>query len=135
MKCPDCNEKIGPSTSATWCPYCGKIFPMTPGSSVIAPPPVGRKLALPLLILLFSPAILSMLLVIFHSPLLSIFCIFTGSPIAGSIAGIILSRKTAKNTVERIVLAVVIAVGLTIACLISCFPSCALVEGRHITGG
>lgn len=136
MNCPHCQEKIAPDYSATGCPYCGMNFSAPPILSAKTQAPVAAKIKMrPLLVLLFSPATLTMILALFQSPELTGLGIFIGCPLAGSIAGIVLARKAARNSVERIVLAVVLTGALTMACLVSCFPGCALVMGRHITGG
>jgi len=104
--------------------------------------PFGKRDLLPVKIkwlvffaVLLGPAISTMLIASFKSPNLTSLWVLAGSPIAGIVSGVMLSRACSRNVGVRVLLALVFAFVLSAFCLISCFFSCGLAGGGGIKFG
>jgi hypothetical protein len=84
---------------------------------------------------LFAPALLTILVALFQSSSATVVCIMCGSPVAGIIAGVILSRLNARNAGLRMLLVLFYAFVFSMFCLFSCFFGCALAGGGGVRIG
>lgn len=88
-----------------------------------------------LIAVLFAPALLTMLVALLKSPNATIACVLGTSPVAGIVAGILLSRLKAGSLGLRILLTILYAIVISIFCLISCFFGCELAGGGGVRIG
>jgi hypothetical protein len=135
MNCPNCKEILPPDYSAAWCPFCGKNL-------AVAKNDLDKKQSPPLKIIwwnffavLLAPALLTTLVALFKSPGATTFCVLCSSPMAGIIAGVLLSRLNAGNIGLRMLLMLFYASLFSFFCLVSCFFGCSLAGGGGIRFG
>ena len=126
MNCPHCQKELPEKPGDQPCPACGKIIP--------AGQTQKRVGVFNLLLVLITPAIITMLVSLLKSANATSICVLISSPAAGLICGLMLTRNT-QNIALRIFLVLLLGALLAVFCLISCFFGCALAGGGGVRIG